>query len=274
MATNHRQGSFGRPPGEPGYHKRAFALLLAYDGAPYKGWQRHPRLPTVAGVLGASLHRCGVGATPFGASRTDAGVHARAQVASFSSSAAIEPEPLRAALNALLPSTLRVLALREAASAFHAHWSSTGKVYRYRLSFCGEAQAWRLPHSAAELDPARLERALALLLAAPDVSALARAREHDPASRRLARAAILESDARGITLEFAADGFGKYLVRYLVAASVGFALGTLDEPALAAMLAREAKRPPRAEADGLCLHRVLYPPGLDPFPDIETLAGT
>jgi len=272
-----RQRFIGRPAGAPGYHRRAWAMLVTYDGAPYKGWQPHPRLPTVAGVLGAALHRCGIGATPFGASRTDAGVHARAQVASFSTRNTVDPLPLRDALNAELPSTIRVLALREAASSFHAHWSSTGKVYRYRISLCGEVRAWRLPSERfpyQQIDRERLAHVLAFFEQASDVSAFARAREHDPASRRLTRAAILEADSRGVTLEFAAAGFGKYLVRNLVGGALGFAVGAYDEAALRAMLAREEQRPPRAEADGLSLHRVLYPPDLDPFADTDALVGT
>ena len=118
-----------RPPGQPGFHRRTYALLVRYDGGPYKGWQPHPQLPTVCGVLSAALHRAGVGATPFGASRTDAGVHARAQVASFTTTQVPDLDALLQRLDADLPSTIRVLAAREADSSFHSHWSSIGKIY-------------------------------------------------------------------------------------------------------------------------------------------------
>ena len=245
-------------------------MLLCYDGGPYKGWQPHPELPTVCGVLAAALHRAGVDATPFGASRTDAGVHARAQVASFTTHAELEVEKVQRALSADLPSTLQLLALREAGSSFHAHWSSIGKVYRYRISFRGGTGAWRLPF--LRLDLPRLEQALAMLREAPDVSALAAPGEHGPATRRLDRATVLESSAGGVLLEFAAAGFGKHLVRHLVGAAAGFAAGTFDERALSQMIAGQVSRPPRAEADGLTLHQVLYPAELDPFPDVDLLA--
>lgn len=266
-----------RPPGQPGFHRRTFALLVRYDGAPYKGWQPHPQLPTVAGVLAAALHRAGIGATPFGASRTDAGVHARAQVASFGTRAAVDPERLRAALQSDLPSTIEILAVREASTAFHAHWSSIGKVYRYRISFRGEPASWRLPAPPRlpydRLDPARLAAALDALARAADVSALAVDREHGPAIRRLDEARVLGADAAGAVLEFRAAGFGKYLVRRLVSAVVGHSVGAYSLDDLTAMLERRAPRPPRAEADGLTLHRVLYPPDLDPFPDADLLVG-
>jgi tRNA pseudouridine38-40 synthase len=249
-------------------------VLFAYDGGPYKGFQPHPALPTVGGVLAAALHRAGVTATPFGASRTDAGVHARAQVASFTSHKALDLQQLRAALAADLPSTVKVLAVREAWTTFHAHWSSTGKTYRYRLSFSGESRAWRLPSDRfpyPALDLARLAEALAVLEGAPDVSALEVEGEHGPSVRRLGRARIHESGPRGTTLEFSAGGFGKYLVRHLVAAAVGYSVGAYDACGLARMLSGADPRPPRAPAEGLCLHRVHYPAETDPFPDLEAL---
>ena len=266
-----------RRPGQPGFHKRTFALLVRYDVGPYKGWQPHPELPTVCGVLSAALHRAGVGATPFGASRTDAGVHARAQVASFTTTSELELDRLRARLEADLPSTLRVLALREASSSFHAHWSSTGKIYRYRISFRGAPAAWRLPSARfpySSLDPTRLAAALSFLAAAPDISAFATKGEHGPAQRSLTRAEVATASEDGFVLEFQAAGFGKHLVRHLVGGAVGYAVGAYTEADLAQMLARAVPRPPRADADGLTLHRVLYPADLDPFPDLDQWAET
>ena len=263
-----------RPPGQPGYHRKTYALLVAYDGGPYKGWQPDPNLPTVAGVLSASVHRAGIGATPFGASRTDAGVHARAQVASFTTRLPVDLEGLKAALDADLPTTIRVLAVREAAPSFHSHWSSTGKVYRYRISFAGAPAAWRLPSPRfpySGLDLGRLAQALRLLEAAPDVSAFATKSEHGPDERRLTRACLVSASPRELLLELAASGFGKHLVRHLVGGAVGFAVGAYSFADLSQMLARQAPRPPRAEADGLTLHRVLYPEAIDPFPDVDRL---
>jgi tRNA pseudouridine38-40 synthase len=256
--------------------RRSYALLVAYHGGPYKGWQPHPLLPTVGGVLIGALRRAQVHATPFGASRTDAGVHARAQVVSFSSKTALVPEQLRSALNADLPSTLRVLSARVAPKSFHAHWSSVGKIYRYRISFCSEPEAWRLPsprYPYRSLDPVRLEQALALLLDHGDLRALCLPGERGPRPRPLERARLIEHSARGSTLEFRAKGFGKYMIRHLVCAALGMAVGALEEQDLQSMLRGQAGRPPRAEADGLCLHRVLYPAELDPFPDADSLVG-
>jgi tRNA pseudouridine38-40 synthase len=189
---------------------------------------------------------------------------------SFTSLAEIDPAHVLAALREDLPSTIRAIALREAWSAFHAHWSSCGKVYRYRISYEGESHSWRLPR-APEVNIARLEVALGWLRAAEDISALCVRRDDDPEIRRLERLQILESTERGLTLEVAAAGFGKYLVRHLVAAAVGYAIGAYDDTALAKVISGEVKRPPRADAEGLTLHRVLYPEPLDPFPDLDHL---
>ncbi len=255
--------------------RRTYALLLSYDGGPYKGWQPHPELPTVGGVVRAALARCGVGATPFGASRTDAGVHARAQVASFASRADLDPQVLFRALSAELPATIQLRCCRIAPKSFHSHWSSTGKVYRYRISFCGEPRAWRLPAPRFDfcaLDPARLARAMAAIAQAPDVSALCGAHEHGQRERVIERAEVVSASAQSATLEVQAAGFGKYLVRHLVGAALGFSVGAYDDQELLAILAGKAPKPPRADADGLTLQRVLYPAELDPFPDLDRLA--
>ncbi|MGI5862650.1 MAG: hypothetical protein ACOX6T_11415 [Myxococcales bacterium] len=257
-----------------GVEKRTYAMLVAFDGGPYKGWQPHPALATAGGLLASALHRAGVRANPFGASRTDAGVHARAQVASFTTKAGLDPQRTWTLLNQELPNTIHAVALRRAARSFHAHWSSCGKVYRYRISFRPERAAWCLPPSPLRptpLDPIRLEQALGMIEAAPDVSALSES--HDDKARKVRAARLLRFDDTGALLELEAAGFGKYLVRNLVAASVALATGAITTDGLGDILGGRAKKPRRAPPDGLCLHRVLYPPQLDPFDDADALAS-
>lgn len=253
--------------------RATFALLLAYDGGPYRGWQPQAGLPTVADVLQGALRRAGIGATPFGASRTDAGVHARAQVVSFTTRTGLDPGGLRDRLNCDLPGSIRVLAARAVPRRFHSHWSSVGKIYRYRVSLSGEPRAFRLP--AAERDamlsgPAAIDRALDLLASAPDLGALCS--RDDGRVRTLRRASVVARSVAGLTFELAASGYGKHQVRHLVTTALGVASGALSEAQLRAILAGLAPRPPRAPAEGLVLHRVLYPVGLDPFPDLDSLS--
>jgi len=109
-------------------------LTLAYDGTPYRGWQIQPNLPTVQGLLSDALYRTvGERVLPQGSGRTDAGVHALAQVASFSLAAPIPAASLLRALNRCLPPSIRVLAAEIAPAGFHARHSALGKTYEYRI---------------------------------------------------------------------------------------------------------------------------------------------
>jgi tRNA pseudouridine38-40 synthase len=111
-----------------------FKLILAYDGTPYRGWQIQPALPTVQGTLSDAIHRTtGERVLPQGSGRTDAGVHALAQVASFSLAAPIPPANLHRALNRCLPPSIRILSVEPAPPHFHARHSALQKTYEYRI---------------------------------------------------------------------------------------------------------------------------------------------
>ena len=107
---------------------------MAYDGSDFQGWQVQPGLPTIQGELQAALGRI-TGETPLpqGSGRTDAGVHALAQVASFALRAPIPPENLHRALNRTLPPSIRISEARTVRSTFHARHSAISKTYEYRI---------------------------------------------------------------------------------------------------------------------------------------------
>jgi tRNA pseudouridine38-40 synthase len=111
-----------------------FKITLAYDGTAFVGWQRQAAGASIQGLLEQALARLDQAeVTVFGAGRTDAGVHALGQVASFSLRRAIDGPSLVRSLNASLPETVRVLAADIVADAFHARYSARRKTYRYRL---------------------------------------------------------------------------------------------------------------------------------------------
>lgn len=113
-------------------------LTLAYDGTNFHGWQIQPGLATVQGTLSDTVATVfGERVLPQGAGRTDAGVHAADQVASFSLAAPVSEQNLRRALNRVLPPAIRVLAAEIVPQAFHARHSAIGKIYVYRI-FEGE----------------------------------------------------------------------------------------------------------------------------------------
>jgi tRNA pseudouridine38-40 synthase len=113
---------------------RNLRLILSYDGAEFAGWQVQPGRATVQGALASAIGRLsGENVLPQGSGRTDAGVHALAQVASFRTASVIPAENWMRALNDILPASIRVLEVSEAAPEFHARTSARAKTYRYRI---------------------------------------------------------------------------------------------------------------------------------------------
>jgi len=117
---------------------QTWKLTLSYDGTEFRGWQVQPGERTVQGELQAALGRItGESPLPQGSGRTDAGVHALGQVASFALAAPIPAENLQRALNRTLPQSIRILSSRTVRSTFHARHSAVAKSYEYRI-FQGE----------------------------------------------------------------------------------------------------------------------------------------
>jgi tRNA pseudouridine38-40 synthase len=151
---------------------RNLRLILSYDGADFAGWQVQPGRPTVQGALASAIGRLsGENVLPQGSGRTDAGVHALAQVASFATASAIPVENWMRALNEMLPPSIRVLEVSEADPEFHARKSAQAKTYRYRIhrgAVCPPFLARYVWHYPYPLDETRM-------IAAADVIA----GEHD-----------------------------------------------------------------------------------------------
>ena len=119
-------------------------VVVSYDGTDFSGWQIQPGRPTIQGELQAALGRTvGEAPLPQGSGRTDAGVHALGQVASFALHAPIPPDSLCRALNRTLPPAIRVLEAKIVRSDFHARHSTVAKTYEYRVYL------ERPPHSPA-----------------------------------------------------------------------------------------------------------------------------
>ncbi len=119
---------------------QTWKLTLAYDGTAYFGWQVQPDLPTVQGALAEAIYAVTrQRVLPQGSGRTDTGVHALGQVASFALPTRIPPANLQRALNRRLPASIRVLRADHAPDGFHARHSAVAKMYEYRVFPLGEA---------------------------------------------------------------------------------------------------------------------------------------
>jgi tRNA pseudouridine38-40 synthase len=139
---------------------RNLRLILSYDGADFGGWQVQPGRTTVQGALASAIGRLsGENVLPQGSGRTDAGVHALAQVASFATASAIPVENWMRALNDMLPASIRVLEVTEADPEFHARKSARAKTYRYRIhrgAVCPPFLARYVWHYPYPLDETRM----------------------------------------------------------------------------------------------------------------------
>jgi tRNA pseudouridine38-40 synthase len=156
---------------------RNIKLVLSYDGHDFSGWQVQPDRATVQGTLATCIGRLtGENVLPQGSGRTDAGVHALAQVASFCTESKIPVENLTGALNDLLPSSIRVLEASEVAEDFHARKSARGKTYRYRMyrgAICPPFLARYVWHYPYPLDESSMKNAATMVTGKRDFTSFA-----------------------------------------------------------------------------------------------------
>ncbi len=241
-------------------------LLLAYDGTGFRGWARQRRdgVRTVEGVLAEALGRV-LGKEPrlAVAGRTDAGVHARGQVASFEASAGVEPERVRRAVNAILGPEVVVRDASFARRGFHARHSATARVYAYRIDDAPVADPFTARfvwHREGRLSVARVRAGAVALLGEHDFSSFCRSPgPGKPTVRRLETISICRGDDK-LELSFRANAFLHQMVRSLVGTLVHVGAGRMDPDEVGLVLrARDRSAAGRlAPPHGLTLERVIY----------------
>ncbi|MGH9532545.1 MAG: tRNA pseudouridine(38-40) synthase TruA [Terriglobales bacterium] len=249
---------------------RNLRLVLAYDGSDFHGWQVQPGLPTVQGTLADALARItGERVLPQGSGRTDAGVHALAQVASVGLGSPIPAANLHTALNDVLPPSIRVLEVAEAAADFHARHSARSKTYRYRIhraAICPPFLARYAYHHPYPLDEAAMLRAAFLIAGTHDFSSFAvvdseRNREDQEAdNQRTIFSSVWERQGDELIYTVRGSGFLHHMVRNLVGTFLLIGKGTLDEPGLRGILELKQRSAAgsTAPASGLYLVEVEY----------------
>jgi len=245
---------------------RRIRLDLAYDGTEFAGWQVQPGQRTVQGTVEEALSRLG-GGVPVsvrGAGRTDAGVHARQQVADGWIGSRLDDAGLLAALAAILPRDLRPRVVRTVSDDFHARKEVVSKTYRYALdrSRCGDPLRSRYAlHHPNPIDRDALDEALRGLPGRRDFAGFAgSASEVKTTVRTLAEARYEESAHDRGVFTFTADGFLNHMVRNLVGTLLEIGRRRFAATRIAEILdSRDRTRAgPTARAHGLCLDRIVY----------------
>jgi tRNA pseudouridine38-40 synthase len=256
--------------------ERNLKIVLSYDGADFSGWQVQPGRPTVQGALAAALERVtGVHVLPQGSGRTDAGVHALAQVAScaLENDSAIPAQNLVRALNDLLPPTVRVLSVEEAPPGFHARHSARAKTYRYRIfraTICPPFLARYVYHHPFPLDEEAICRAAPWVVGEHDFTSFAAV---DPKQDRVTQppsavrdnvrtifSSTWERQGEELIYTVRGSGFLHHMVRNLVGTFLLVGKGSLEEAGFRRILDRKSRSAAgsTAPAGGLYLVSVEY----------------
>jgi tRNA pseudouridine38-40 synthase len=254
---------------------RNLRLILSYDGAEFAGWQVQPGRSTVQGALASAIGRLsGENVLPQGSGRTDAGVHALAQVASFATASAIPAENWMQALNDILPASIRVLEVTEAAPEFHARKSARAKTYRYRIhrgAICPPFLARYVWHHPYPLEEPAMVGAAGLVVGEHDFTSFA-AVDPERVERMEAAENVHTTNVRTIfssswvregeelIYTVRGSGFLHHMVRNMVGTFLLLGKGTLNRKDFRRILeARERTAAgPTAPASGLYLVAVEY----------------
>jgi len=239
---------------------RRIKITLAYDGTAFHGWQVQPGLPTIQGVLEQILSAMdGQPVHVAGSGRTDAGVHALAQVAAFSIANPIPLNNLRRAVNRLLPPAIRVLAADEVHSAFHPRFDARSKTYEYRIlrgEVCSPFEWPYVHHYPYPLDEERMVRLATVFEGEHDFAAFAASDDRDGESTSKVRTVFdsaLERAPGRLVYRIRGSGFLKHMVRNMVGTLIEAGRGNLADVGT-----MPEKSGPTAPAKGLFLVKVEY----------------
>jgi tRNA pseudouridine38-40 synthase len=258
---------------------RNLRLILTYDGSEFSGWQVQPGAETIQGILSSAIGRLtGEKVLPQGSGRTDAGVHALAQVATFLTQSPIPAANLVKALNDILPASIRVLEVAEAAPEFHARKSARAKTYRYRMHrgpVCPPFLAHYVWHYPYPLDEDAMRQAAGLVVGEHDFTSFAAVDPERSVSSNQGSRERAEDQASNVRQIFSSSwqreedefiymvrgsGFLHHMVRNLVGTFVLVGKGTLACADVSRILAARDRSAAgaTAPASGLYLVSVEY----------------
>jgi len=246
---------------------RRIKIQISYDGTNYHGWQVQPGLPTIQGTLEQVFGEIeGQAVQVAGSGRTDAGVHALAQVAALTMENPIPLENLRRAANRLLPPDIRVTQVDEAAMDFHPRFQAKAKTYEYRIlrrEICAPFERRYVYHHPYRLAVDEMTRLAPLIEGDHDFTAFAAADDRDELGASKVRTIFIsELFQEGEYLRYSVTGSGflKHMVRNVVGVLLEIGKGNVDREGLIERLSPGCPIPPgpTAPARGLCLMSVEY----------------
>lgn len=243
-----------------------YKMTIAYDGTNYAGWQIQPRRNTVqAEIEAALLERTGQKIRIHHSGRTDAGVHAKGQVAHFDMNESVDCSVFQYSLNAMLPPDVRIMKFEKVASDFHARFHAVGKEYRYFIwngpAVPPELRLYRL-HERRKLNISAMKEAAAHLVGTHDFAAFTAnpKREIAGTEKTVHSIAIKRTREGDVQISVKGAGFLYKMVRSIAGFLVRVGVGEL-EPQDAKRLLKAAERTrevPTAKAHGLFLWGVDY----------------
>ncbi|MGD2186889.1 MAG: tRNA pseudouridine(38-40) synthase TruA [Desulfobacterales bacterium] len=245
--------------------KKNFKLVIEYDGSRYHGWQRQKDEHSIQGEIEKALHKMtAVKVTVIGSGRTDAGVHAEGQVASFECNTRLEPEALLNGLNSLLAEDIRIKACEPVRPSFHARYDAKRKIYHYKIlnrptpAAIGRQYSWFIRKS---LNQDAMRAAISHIIGRHDFKAFegtGSPRQHT--TRQVYSAELIEQQNGLLVFHIDADGFLRYMVRNIVGTLVDVGLEKLTPHDFKRILHSKdrSQASATAPAHGLTLVKVKY----------------
>ncbi|WP_373402735.1 tRNA pseudouridine(38-40) synthase TruA [Candidatus Phytoplasma solani] len=238
-----------------------YKLILSYDGTLYHGYQKQPNTKTIQQTLEDTLKlmtNCII--NTIAASRTDKGVHAQGQTLHFKTPFYIITQQFKTTLNHLLPPDIRVKQMQIVPSTFHARYLVKSKTYHYFFAKTPlNAFNYRFQVFYANLDFAKMKLALSLIVGKHDFTSFTNEKQNKKFIKNIFHAFFKETSQQYILI-IHADGFLRYMVRFLVGSLIEIGKNRLSLELFQAMLWRQTKQKATflAPAKGLLLKKIFY----------------
>jgi len=239
-----------------------FKITICYDGTDYHGWQIQPRKKTIQGVIEDALYLFKSKRIKLiGAGRTDAGVHAAAQVAHFKADLDYPENELLRALNGNLPPDIRIIKVETADNDFHARKQARSKIYQYSICNAPDITPFETRYALyhpAPLDIRKMKEAASLFIRKDDFTSFSSNRLRNPV-KNVVRSEVKKQE-KMIFYTVEADGFLIYMARTMAGALLSAGRGKIAPEQIGRLFKEKKRSPltPTAPARGLCLLEVIY----------------